>query len=206
MSSSGSCHYYGDDEVFVVQYTNVPRLGSGGPYTFQVWLSPQGGITYIYETMQGTRLNEATIGIENAAGTVGLQVAYNENYVHDNLGIAFLPGWVMCSSMGGTVEPGSMDLLEVGFFADHLPKGTWKATIEITSNDPANPKVDVDTFMFVRSRINPTIRSASADPWAGSAPLEAHFTVDAYDQDGTIVDTIWAVSYTHLTLPTNYSV
>ncbi len=191
LSSSGSCHYYGDDEAFVVQYTNVPRLSSGGPYTFQVWLSPQGGITYIYETMQGTRLNEATIGIENAAGTVGLQVAYNENYVHDNLGIAFLPGWVMCSSTGGTLEPGSMDLLEVAFFADHLPKGTWKATIEITSNDPANPKVDVDTFMFVRSRINPTIRSASANPWAGSAPLEAHFTVDAYDQDGTVVDAIW---------------
>jgi len=75
----------------VVQYTNVPRLGSGGPYTFQVWLSPQGVIMYQYLTMAGTRLNEATIGIENATGTVGLQVAYNENYVHDDMAIMFLP-------------------------------------------------------------------------------------------------------------------
>jgi len=58
LSSSGTCHYYGDDEVFVVQYTNVPRLGSGGPYTFQVWLSPQGVIMYQYLTMAGHALTK----------------------------------------------------------------------------------------------------------------------------------------------------
>lgn len=191
LSSSGTCHYYGDEDMFIVQYTNVPRLGSGGPYTFQVWLTPQGTITYVYETMQGTRLNEATIGIENDTGTVGLRVAYNQPYVHDDLGIVFLPGWLICSSTGGTIDPGSTDVLDLMFFADHLPKGTWKAIVEITSNDPANPKVDVNTFMFVRSRIVPRIRSASANPWAGSAPLEVHFSLDAYDQDGTVVDAIW---------------
>ncbi len=191
LSSSGTCHYYGDDEVFVVQYTNVPRLGSGGPYTFQVWLSPQGVIMYQYLTMAGTRLNEATIGIENATGTVGLQVAYNENYVHDDMAIMFLPGWIISSSTGGTIEPEESDTFDLMFFADHLPKGTWKAVVEIESNDPANPKVDLETFMFVRSRINPTIRSATANPWAGSAPLEVHFSVDAYDQDGMVVDARW---------------
>ncbi|MGI6540477.1 MAG: PKD domain-containing protein [Bacillota bacterium] len=191
LSSSGTCHYYGDEDIFIVQYTNVPRLSSGGPYTFQVRLSPQGVIMYQYLTMAGTRLNEATIGIENATGTVGLEVAYNKNYVHDDMGIMFLPGWIVSSSSGGTVEPGEVDTFDLMFFADHLPKGTWKAVVEIESNDPANPKVDVDTYMFVRSRINPTIRSASANPWAGSAPLEAHFSVDAYDQDGEVVDAIW---------------
>ncbi len=191
LSSSGTCHYYGDDEAFIVQYTDVPRLGSGGPYTFQVWLSPQGVIMYQYLTMAGTRLNEATIGIENATGTVGLQVAYNENYVHDNMAIMFLPGWIISSSTGGTIDPGETDTFDLMFFADHLPKGTWKAVVEIESNDPANPRIDVDTFMFVRSRINPTIRSATANPWAGSAPLEVHFSVDAYDQDGMVVDAIW---------------
>jgi PKD repeat protein len=191
LSSSGTCHYYGDEEIFVVQYTNVPRLSSGGPYTFQVWLSPQGVIMYQYLTMAGTRLNEATIGIENAAGTVGLQTAYNQNYVHDDMAIMFLPGWIISSSTGGTVEPGETDTFDLMFFADHLPKGTWKAVVEIESNDPANPKVDLETFMFVRSRINPTIRSVTANPWAGSAPLEVHFSVDAYDQDGMVVDAIW---------------
>ncbi len=47
---------------------------------------------YQYLTMAGTRLNEATIGIENATGTVGLEVAYNKNYVHDDMGIMVPPG------------------------------------------------------------------------------------------------------------------
>jgi len=40
LSSSGTCHYYGDDDVFVVQYTNVPGW-QRRTYTFQVWLSPK---------------------------------------------------------------------------------------------------------------------------------------------------------------------
>ena len=184
----GSCHYYGDESVFVVQYTDVPRL-SPWPIHVPGTLTPQGIITYQYLTMEGTRLNEATIGIENSTGTVGLEVAYNENYVHDDLGIIFLPGWIISSSTGGTLEPGETDTFDVTFFADHLPKGTWKATLEIESNDPANPSIDVDTFMFVRSRINPTIRSATANPWAGSAPLKS-ISQWMHDQDGMIVDAI----------------
>ncbi|MGI6692864.1 MAG: hypothetical protein ACOX46_03580 [Limnochordia bacterium] len=43
--------------------------------------------------------------------------------------------------------------------------------IEIQSNDPENPVVTVDTFMFAKSIIPPRITSLTADPWAGSAPL-----------------------------------
>ncbi|HPU62227.1 MAG TPA: PKD domain-containing protein [Bacillota bacterium] len=191
LSSSGECHYYGDEEVFIVQYTEVPRLSSGGPYTFQVRLTPQGIITYQYLTMQGTRLNEATIGIENSDGTIGLQVAYNEHYIHDDMAIMFIREWLVSSSTGGTVAPGETDTFELTFYAHNLPKGTWKAVVEIESNDPLNPKVEVDTSMFVRSVIPPVIRSVTADPWAGSAPLEVRFSVDTYDPDGTVADIIW---------------
>ena len=191
LSSTGSCHYYGDADEFVVQYTDVPRLSSGGPYTFQVTLLPTGVIIFNYHTMLGTRLNEATVGVENATGTVGLQVAYNEPYAHNDLITMFMPGWLTLNKTHGTVLPGDSDELMLAFFASRLPKGTWKAVVEIHSNDPANPRVNVDTFMFVKSIIPPTITSALAQPWAGSAPLEVHFQASASDPDGQVVGVTW---------------
>ncbi len=186
----GKVFYYGDDQKFVVQYQDVQRYGRGGPYTFQATLTPGGNITYLYK-MMGTRLDEATIGIENATGTIGLQVAYDENYVHDNLGVLFVPGWVVLDKTAGTVAPGESDTLTAAFAAHNLPQGTWKATIKILSNDPVNPQVDVDTFMFAKSIIPPVIRSISADPRIGSAPLAVEFSAVAEDADGEIAAIEW---------------
>ena len=190
-NGNGRVFYYGDDQKFVVQYQDVLRLGSSGPYTFQATLTPGGTITYFYKTMLGTRLDEATVGIENADGTVGLQVAYDEDYIHDNLGVFFAPGWVMLDKTSGTVAPNESDMLTATFAAHNLPQGTWKAKIKIRSNDPANPQVDVDTYMFAKSIIPPVIRSISADPWAGSAPLAVQCSAVAEDIDGTIVGIEW---------------
>ena len=188
----GKVFYYGDDEKFVVQYEAVPCLWTdGGPYTFQAILTPEGIITYLYKTMSGTRLDKATIGIENADGTVGLQVAYNEDYVHDNLAVFLMPSWVTLDKTSGTVVPGASDVLTATFAADNLPQGTWKAMIAIHSNDPADPQVDIDTFMFAKSVIPPAIRSISADPWAGSAPLAVQFSAVSEDIDGEIVAIEW---------------
>jgi PKD repeat protein len=191
LSSSGTCHYYATENSFIVQYTNVPRLSSGGPYTFQVLLTPQGAIMFNYLSMQGSRLNEATVGIENSTGTMGLQVAFDEPYVHDDLAVGFVPGWLMLDEPSGTVAPGSSGDLNLQFVADHLPKGTWLATVDIHSNDPNTPVVSVDTELHVKSIIPPTIVSASAEPWAGSAPLTVQFAAEAVDSDGEITLVEW---------------
>ncbi len=188
---NGKVFHYSDDQKFVVQYQDVQRYSSGGPYTFQATLTSGGTITYLYKTMLGTRLDEATVGIENATGTVGLQVAYDEDYVHDDLGVLFAPGWVTLDKASGIVAPGESDTLTATFAAHNLPQGTWKATIKISSNDPENPQVDVDTYMFAKSIIPPVIRSISADPWAGSAPLTVQFSAVAEDIDGEIVEIEW---------------
>ena len=188
---NGKVFHYGDEERFVVQYQDVQRYSSGGPFTFQATLTPAGTITYHYQTMLGTRLSEATIGIENAGGQIGLQVAFDEQYVHNDLAVYFVPGWVTLDKVFGTIEPGGFDVLTATFAAHNLPQGMYKATVEIHSNDPENPQVDLDTFMFAESLIPPVIRTLTADPWAGSAPLTVQFSAVVEDVDGEIVEITW---------------
>ena len=57
-------------------------------YTFQFVLYPSGRIDLNYQTITGT--NSATIGIQDESGSVGLQVSYNNNYIHENLSVQFI--------------------------------------------------------------------------------------------------------------------
>ncbi|MGE5574422.1 MAG: PKD domain-containing protein [Bacteroidota bacterium] len=190
-SASGHIYYYGDEAIFVVQYQDVPRLSSGGPYTFQVVLSRDGAILYNYLSMQGDRLDEATIGIENANGTDGLQVAFNQEYVHNELTLLFVPKWIDVSPTEGTVAPSAQDTVNVTFRANNLPEADWLADIVVHSDDPDEPEVAVSTVLRVNAIMPPVIEWLTAEPWAGAPPLTVHFQASAYDPDGTITDTVW---------------
>jgi uncharacterized repeat protein (TIGR01451 family) len=91
-NSAGQAFYWTNQaDTLVVSFVGVPRLTSGGPYTFQAILKADGTITYQYQSMQDTRLDEATIGIQNGDGTAGITVAHNQAYVHDRLAVRFSP-------------------------------------------------------------------------------------------------------------------
>jgi len=76
-----------DGNRFIVQYETVPQSFFGaGSLTFQVILHADGDILFQYERMDGT-LDSATIGLENADSTAGLEIAYNEPYVEDGLAV-----------------------------------------------------------------------------------------------------------------------
>jgi uncharacterized repeat protein (TIGR01451 family) len=91
LSTSGEAYYWtNNQDTLVVSYVEVPHFSSGGPYTFQVILRADGTITYQYQSMV-ERLEEATIGVQNADGAQGLTIAYNEAYVHDGLSVLMSP-------------------------------------------------------------------------------------------------------------------
>jgi len=91
-SAGGSIYHYYDasEEQFIVQYEDVPLLSGGGSLTFQAILDSDGSILFQYEDLNGT-LDSATIGIENATGDKGVQVAYNETYVANDLAVSIIP-------------------------------------------------------------------------------------------------------------------
>jgi len=97
-SAGGAVRYGLAEGRLVVSFEGVPRLGGGGPYTFQAILEPTGVIRLQYLTMAGTRLNEATIGLQDGTRTQGLTIVHDATYVQNNLAVridppvALLPG------------------------------------------------------------------------------------------------------------------
>jgi hypothetical protein len=128
LTSSGTVHYRNDsgNGRFVIQYTNVPPYSGTGTNTFQILLYPNGDIIFQYLSMTGTT-SSATVGIENADGTVGLQVVYNGTYLHNNLATRFyLPdaSWISENPSQGRINPNSSQNISVTFNATGLTSGT----------------------------------------------------------------------------------
>jgi len=90
-SSGGQVWAYSSSDSAIVSWIGVPHYGSGGPYTFQVIILRTGAIIYQYQSM-GTPTNSATIGIQNGDGSIGLQVAYDQDYIHDQMAIKLSAG------------------------------------------------------------------------------------------------------------------
>ncbi|MBL8008535.1 MAG: T9SS type A sorting domain-containing protein, partial [Ignavibacteria bacterium] len=133
----------------VPHYTPDP-----GPYTYETIIYSDGRIYYQYLNM-GTPLNSATIGTENAGGTIALQVVNNANYMHNNLAIKIEKGlgWVDENPTSGTIVPAGNQNVIVTFNSTGLtPNSSYAGNLNIGSNDPLRP---VKTIR-VRLNVGPT--------------------------------------------------
>ncbi len=63
---------------YVIEYSQITKLGHPDPLTFQIVLKENGDIILNYLSMSGT-LNEATIGIEDSDGVDGFTLLDNED-------------------------------------------------------------------------------------------------------------------------------
>ena len=90
--------------------------------------------------------------MQNSTGTVGLQVAYNAAYLHNNLAIRFsaLPQWATVTPTSGTLAGGESVDLTVTMDATGLALGVHTGQVRILSNDLSNPVVTVPLTMTVQ--------------------------------------------------------
>jgi len=207
----GTVHYYHDEVAneFIVQYTNVPRVDGESSLTFEVILRPFGEILFQYLSMSGV-LNSATIGIENGAGTQGVQLAYNEPYVHDGLAVLFPAlgtGWVSFSPESGSLPPVSDTTVDVTVDATGLTVGTYDGTLIVWSNDPDEHATPIPITLNVTDAVGVPEQAPSAfllgparpSPFKASTQLSftieqaAKTRLDVFDVTGravvTLVDT-----------------
>jgi large repetitive protein len=146
-SLGGTIHYYYDSifKRFIVQYTNIKKVGSQYENTFQAVIYSDGTIVYQYKKVLGA-LNSLTVGIENSIGTVGLQVVANSTYLKDNLAVEFNPnttGWLAVSPVRGYISASSSQQVTAAFNATSLTAGIYYANIFVDSSDPDTQHITV---------------------------------------------------------------
>ncbi|MDP2363688.1 MAG: S8 family serine peptidase, partial [Ignavibacteria bacterium] len=148
--SSGTVHYKQDGSKFIIQFTGWHRYSNTGSLTFQVVIYQNGKIIVYYNNMNAT-LNSATIGIENGAGNDGLQVAYNANYVANNLALEFAaePDWLSNNLSSGTIFNGNAVNVVLTFHSEDYPVGNYAMNLKVASNDPVNSIVTVPVTMEI---------------------------------------------------------
>jgi hypothetical protein len=91
---SGRVKFYSDGQRLIISYTDITQWGDDSPNSFQIILYKNGHIDINYASMNGDRTS-ATIGIQNEDGSIGQQIIYNDNYVHNFLGLSLQqsPNW-----------------------------------------------------------------------------------------------------------------
>ena len=180
--SSGGSVYYEDrgDGSFVVQWDAVPPFSGGGMSTFQAILYADGRMLFQYDAMTAAT-NSASIGIENGAGSVGLQVAYNTSYAESGLAVLIAPPatWLADVTPGsGTLAPGASVTVTVSLDAADLDPDTYADALTIRSNDPDEPTKAVSVTLTVSGADGPAA-PALLSPEAGATfqPEPGAFTV-----------------------------
>lgn len=152
LENGGNVYFYtNNSDTAIITWHEVPDWRQEGIFTFQIILSAPDNIKYQYYSMGPGRLNECSIGIENSTGTVGLQVARDEDYMRDELAIAFELGdapmlpelWLDIDPNNGIIEPENNIDVNLTFSADELDIGTYEAVLRLITNDPNNGVSDI---------------------------------------------------------------
>ena len=134
---SGNVYYYGDGEKFVVWFNEVAHWWTNfedSYYDFQFVFYPDGKIDLNYNTLTGT--HSATVGIQDAGGNNGIQVAFDQAYLHDGLSLKFSqgPDWISVTPSTGEVNAGSSEVLIVTADATGQEEGLYEGYLRLVTS------------------------------------------------------------------------
>lgn len=131
-------------DSFIVSFENVQSYANSGLYDFEMILTADGSITYQYGDMGVNRLESSTIGLQNSDGTKGTTVVYNAAYIENNMAVKFCPApAVQTIPASGSVAIGGQQTVTLRLSSCCLPDGISETTLQIASNDPDTPVLDV---------------------------------------------------------------
>ncbi len=160
--TGGQVFYQHFDNYTIIQFKDYAQDGPQfGALRYvinaQVILYKNGNVLIQYLN-RSTLFNtlSCTIGIENSNGTDGVQVAFNQSYIEDNLAVMiFNPGvkWLNLDTNHGLVAAGGANLILAGFDALDLPVGEYFANINIVSNASGRSETVIPVKLEVKTSI-----------------------------------------------------
>ncbi len=172
---SGTVYYQTIGNEFVIQFNNYNEYGGTGQITAQVRLKQNGDIAIYYNNITGgLDILSATVGIENADGTIATNINYNSSYVAVNKAVWIgLPTPTFITSVvpaSGQVAAGSFVNVTATFTSDDevFPVGTYNTELELNTNDLANEVVMIPATMVV---YNPGMISGNVTSAIDGSPI-----------------------------------
>ena len=157
--NEGSVTYQSFEDRFVIQWTDVNRFirPAEETVTFQIILFPDGAIEMMYADVEDVSFNnEATIGIEDPSGTDGIQVAFNTEYLKNNLAVRFMPPAIPTVSFITDVSPtsgvlgaGRSRTISATLDATELLDGTYRDVLTVSTNAPDKSRSQTEVELTV---------------------------------------------------------
>ncbi|GMN06071.1 hypothetical protein MTsPCn5_14600 [Croceitalea sp. MTPC5] len=138
----GTVHIAGNDELFIIQWTDAPGFFTTGTVTFQVIIFSDGTIDVYYDDVENASfVAAATVGIENSGATDGAQVAFNTPYATDGLALRFIPPApelpsviTAVSPLSGVLGAGQEETITVTLDAGDLEPAVYLDELMVSSN------------------------------------------------------------------------
>ena len=185
-SGNGTAYFYTDGTKAIIEYNDWAHYSSSDLETFQIILYPSGVILFqCSSTSQSVGPYQWTMGIENEDGTVGLQVANNNSYIHNDLAVRFSRGvdWLSENPTSGSVPPGGNTNIIVSYDASGLAEdATYKAWLKLNSNDPDEPIISIPVTLNI-------VTSGDVGPLSIIAPP------DTVVVDSTYSPEVWVINF-----------
>ena len=151
---SGNVYMDSNENRLVIWFDNVAHWWNEYPnsyYDFQFVLFPSGDVQLNYRNITGT--HSATIGMQNSTGSSGLQVSFNDDYIHDNLSLRFSkgPSWLAVSPLEGTIDYGMESNITVTVNTFGLDDHDYLGYVSVLSNGgsasiPVDLEIGFDTM------------------------------------------------------------
>ncbi len=137
---SSRAYYTRSPDSFTVQYAGALPYTGIGNVTFQATLYSTGEIVYRYKSLTADT-GSATVGIQDGTQTIGLQIAFNSIYLHDQMAIRIydVPQWLQAAPTSGRLRSGDSTDILLSIDATGLDGGSYVGTVYVANNDPQQP-------------------------------------------------------------------
>ena len=152
-TAGGAVYYETSPNRLVVSFISVARYSSATHrMTFQIILSSSGEIMYQYKSLVGATTS-ATVGIQDSTRTIGLQMAFNQTYLHDTLAIRIKKGISYLDEIPvlGSITASQYQVVTVKVDATNLPPGDTTGYLLFNSNDSSHTPIVFPVYLHVRS-------------------------------------------------------
>ncbi|MBN2425892.1 MAG: S8 family serine peptidase [Calditrichaceae bacterium] len=149
--NNANVFYQSFDDYLVIQFQDYEQFGSDGAVNAEIILYRNGSVKLQYLSFENDiDVLHATVGIENAAGDDGLEIVFNNSYLHDSLAVFIsASNWLSVSENSGIINPGSSQNINIKVNTKNLLPGTYYSCIQVFSNDEDKSPLAIPVEMTI---------------------------------------------------------